>query len=129
MYKEEKDDLLCAQAALDTVHSDSVWHPLHTKEGDEISMFLVPCLWGSISTFSGIFFALFFAMQLALVSMITVTLISSLSVFSCREQGVSVPAESKGAPSESKGYTLRCSGDLLCGYLRGCRGEEREART
>ena len=36
----------------------------------------------------------------------------------CREQGVSVPAESKGAPAESKGYTLRCSGDLLCFHLR-----------
>ena len=44
--------------------------------------------------------------------------------FPCREQGVSVPAETKGAPAETKGYTLRCSGDLLCGYLRGCRGEE-----
>ena len=44
--------------------------------------------------------------------------------FPYREQGVSVPAESKGAPTESKGYTLRCSGDFLCGYLRGCRGEE-----
>ena len=45
-------------------------------------MFLVPCLWGSILTFSGIFLPSFFAMQLAFVSMITVTLISSLSVFS-----------------------------------------------
>ena len=51
--------------------------------------------------------------------------------FPCREQGVSVPAETKsepaetkGEPAETKGYTLRCSGDLLCGYLRGCRGEE-----
>ena len=44
--------------------------------------------------------------------------------FPCGEQGVSVPAETKGAPVETKGYTLRCSGDLLCGYLRGCRGEE-----
>ena len=44
--------------------------------------------------------------------------------FPSREQGISVPAESKSAPAESKGYTLRCSGDLLCGYLRGCRGEE-----
>ena len=23
-------------------------------------------------------------------------------------------------------YTLRCSGDLLCGYLRGCRGESKK---
>ena len=38
-------------------------------------------------------------------------------LFPCIEQGVSVPAETKC-------YTLRCSGDLLCGYLRGCRGEE-----
>ena len=64
------------------LHSDSLWHPLHTKEGDEISMFLVPCLQSSISTLSFSFLALFFAMQLALVTMITITPTLSMSVFS-----------------------------------------------
>ena len=63
-------------------------------------------------------------MQLALVSLITVTLISSLSVFSLGRTRVFVPADSKGAPAESKGYILRCGSYLLCGCLRGCRGEE-----
>ena len=63
-------------------HNDSLWHPLHTKEGDEISLFGGPCLQSSISTFSFSFLALFFAMQLALVSMITITPTLSLSVFS-----------------------------------------------
>ena len=43
-----------------SVHNDSLWHPLHTKERDEISMFLVPCLQSSISTLSLSFLALFF---------------------------------------------------------------------
>ena len=42
------------------LHSDSLWHLLHTREGDEISMFLVPCLQSSSSTLSFRFFALFF---------------------------------------------------------------------
>ena len=41
-------------------HNDSLWHPLHTKEGDEISMFCGPCLQSSISTLSFSFLALFF---------------------------------------------------------------------
>ena len=41
-------------------HNDSLWDPLHTKEGDEISMFWGPCLPSSISTLSFGFFALFF---------------------------------------------------------------------
>ena len=41
-------------------HNDSLWHPLHTKEGDEISMFWGPCLQSSISTLSFSFLALFF---------------------------------------------------------------------
>ena len=65
------------------VHNDSLWHPLHTKAGDEISMFWGSCLQSSISTLSFSFWALFFfAMQLALVSMITITPTLSLSVFS-----------------------------------------------
>ena len=56
--------------------------PWHTKEGDEITMFLVPCLQDSISTPSGSFWAIFFAVQIVLVSMITITIILSLSVFS-----------------------------------------------
>ena len=42
-------------------HNDSLWHPLHTKEGDEISMFWRPCLQSSISTLSFSFLALFFS--------------------------------------------------------------------
>ena len=45
-------------------------------------MFLVPCLQSSISTLSISFLALFFAMQLALVSMITITPTLSLGVYS-----------------------------------------------
>ena len=41
-------------------HNDSLWHPLHTKEGDEISMFWGPCLQSSISRLSFSFLALFF---------------------------------------------------------------------
>ena len=63
-------------------HSDSLWHPLHTKEGDEISMFLVPCLQAQFQHFLSAFWSPFFAMQLALVSMITTTPTLSLSVFS-----------------------------------------------
>ena len=63
-------------------HNDSLWDPLHTKEGDEISMFWGPCLQSSISRLSFSFLALFFAVQLALVSMITITPTLSLSVFS-----------------------------------------------
>ena len=87
-----------------------------------------PCFWclalGLNFNIFWNFFAHFFAMQLALVSMITVTLISSLSVFSLQRTRCFRTPESKGAPAESKGYTLRCSSDLLCGYLCGCRGEE-----
>ena len=42
------------------MHNDSLWHPLHTKAGDEISMFWGPCLQSSISTLSFSFWALFF---------------------------------------------------------------------
>ena len=42
-------------------HNDSLWHPLHTKEGDEISMFWRPCLQSSISTLSFSFLGLFFS--------------------------------------------------------------------
>ena len=41
-------------------HNDSLWPPLHTKEGDEISIFWGPCLQSSISTLSFSFLALFF---------------------------------------------------------------------
>ena len=41
-------------------HNDSLWHPLHAKEGDEISMFWGPCLQSSISRLSFSFLALFF---------------------------------------------------------------------
>ena len=41
-------------------HNDSLWHPLHTKGGDEISMFWGPCLQSSISRLSFSFLALFF---------------------------------------------------------------------
>ena len=41
-------------------HNDSLWHPLHTMEGDEISMFWGPCLQSSISRLSFSFLALFF---------------------------------------------------------------------
>ena len=41
-------------------HNDSLRHPLHTKEGDEISMFWGPCLQSSISTLFFSFLALFF---------------------------------------------------------------------
>ena len=44
----------------DALHNDSLWHPLNTKEGDEISMFYGPCLQSSISTLSFSFLALFF---------------------------------------------------------------------
>ena len=90
-----------------------------------------PCFWclvfgAQFQHFLEFFLPSFFAMQLALVSMITVTFISSLSVFFMQRtrRFLRIPAETKGAPAETKGYTLRCSGDLLCGYLRGCRGEE-----
>ena len=101
-------------------HNDSPWHPLHRKEGDEISMFWGPCLQSPISTLSFRFLALFFfAKQLALVSMITITPTFSLSVFSLQRTSISVPVESSGAPAESSGYTLRCSGDFTCGHFRG----------
>ena len=41
-------------------HNDSLWHPLHTKGGYEISMFWGPCLQSSISRLSFSFLALFF---------------------------------------------------------------------
>ena len=41
-------------------HNDSLCHPLHTMEGDEISMFWGPCLQSSISRLSFSFLALFF---------------------------------------------------------------------
>ena len=41
-------------------HNDSLWHALHTKKDDEISMFWGPCLQSSISTLSFSFLALFF---------------------------------------------------------------------
>ena len=107
-------------------HRDSLWHPLHTKEGDELPMFLVPCLQSSISTHS---FSSFFAMQLALVFMITTTSTLSLSIFPCREQGFSIPAENSGAPAESSGYTLRCRGDLTCGHFRSRRGEAEKPKN
>ena len=50
----------CGMPDLGACHSDSLWHPLHTKEGDEISMFLLPCLQSSISTLSFSFLELFF---------------------------------------------------------------------
>ena len=71
----------CKVIPLSDEHSDSLWHPLHTKEGDEISL-------GALSselnfnTFFQLFLRYFFAMQLALVSMITITTALSLSVFS-----------------------------------------------
>ena len=40
-------------------HNDSLRHPLHTMEGDEISMFWGPCLQSSISRLSFSFLALF----------------------------------------------------------------------
>ena len=43
-----------------TTHNDSLWHPLHAKEGDEISMFWGRCLQSSISRLSFSFLALFF---------------------------------------------------------------------
>ena len=87
-------------------------------------MFLVPCFWASISIFSGIFLPIFLLCSQLLWLWSQSPLSRFWVSFPCREQGVSVPAESKGTPAESKGYTLRCSGDLLCAYLRGCRGEE-----
>ena len=43
--------------------------------------------------------------------------------FLAEKPGLSVPAESSGAPAKSSGYTFRCSGDLTCGHSRGCRDE------
>ena len=104
-------------------------HPLHTKEGEEISMFLVPCLQSSISTLFSAFWCSFFAIQLALVSMITITLPCLWASFAYRGQSFSVPAESSGAPAESSGYTLRFSGDLTCGHFRGRRGEAEKPKN
>ena len=50
----------CQASAVRGCHNDSLWHPLHTKEGDEISMFWGPCLQSSISRLSFSFLALFF---------------------------------------------------------------------
>ena len=54
--KEQQLWQVCREA-----HNDSLWHPLHTKEGDEISMFWRLCLQSSISTLSFSFLALFFS--------------------------------------------------------------------
>ena len=93
-----------------------------------------PCFGGLVfraqfQDFFSAFWRSFFAMQLALVSLITITPTLSLSVFPCRERGFSVPAESSGAPAESSGYTLRCSGDLTCGHFRGRRGEAEKPKN
>ena len=40
-----------------------------------------------------------------------------------------MPAESSGAPAESSGYTLRCSGDLTCGHFRGRRDEAEKPKN
>ena len=48
------------EAFVGPVHNDSLWHPLHTKEGDGIFMFWGPCLQSSISRLSFSFLALFF---------------------------------------------------------------------
>ena len=45
-------------------------------------------------------------------------------LFLAENKAFPYPRRVRAHPAESKGYTLRCSGDLLCGYLRGCRGEE-----
>ena len=94
----------------------------------------LPCFWCLVfrtqfQCFLGVFWRYFFAAKLALVSMITITLISSVSVFPCRERGFSVPAENRGAPVESRGFILRCCGDLTCGYFRGCRTEAEKPKN
>ena len=63
-------------------HNDSLWHPLHTKEGDEISMFGGLVFRAQFQHFLSAFWRSFFAMQFALLSMITITPTLSLSVFS-----------------------------------------------
>ena len=93
-----------------------------------------PCFGGLVfraqfQHFLSAFWRSFFAMQLAPVSMITITPTLSLSVFSLQRTGFSVPAESSGAPAESSGYTLRCSGDLTCGYFRGRRDEAEKPKN
>ena len=89
-------------------HSDSLWHSLQTKEGDEISMFGGPCLQSSISTLSFSFLALFFfccAVSSCVYDHNHPYLVSE-RLFLAENKAFSVPAESSGAPAESSGYTL-----------------------
>ena len=56
-YARASEDM---RSSFTPLANDSLWHPLHTKEGDEISMFWGPCLQSSISRLSFSFLALFF---------------------------------------------------------------------
>ena len=129
--EDRKKGMLFGHFSLaDVSHNDSLWHPLHTKEGDEISMFWGPCLQSSILRLSFSFLGLFFcyAVSSCVYDHNHPYLVSEAS-FPCRERGFSVPAESSGAPAESSGYTLRCSGDLTCGHFRGRRGEAEKPKN
>ena len=91
---------------------------------------LGPCLQSSISTLSFSFLALFFSMQLATVSMSTLTPTLSPSVFSLQRTGL---FRTCGELWRTRGelwlYSLRCSGDLTCGHFRGRRGEAEKPKN
>ena len=111
-------------------HNDSLWHPLHTKEGDEISMFWGPCLQSSISRLSFSFLALFFCYAVSsCVYDHNHPYLVSERLLLAENEAFPLPAESSGAPADSSGYTLRCSGDLTCGHFRGRRGEAEKPKN
>ena len=111
---------MCAISPYTVIHDSTLG--IQRPKGDEITMFLVPCLQDSISTLSGSSLAISFAVELALVSMMTITVISSLSVFSWQRTRIFCIRGEQGRTRGEQGYTLRCC-DLTCGYFRGCRTE------
>ena len=65
-----------------SIYSDTLWHP-----GIQSKVTKLPCFWCLVfrtqfQHFLGVFWQSFFAVQIVLVSMITITIILSLSVFS-----------------------------------------------
>ena len=114
------------QSSKGDIHNDSLWYPLHTKEGDEISMFWGPCLQSSISTLSFSFLALFFCYAVSsCVYDHNHPYLVSERLFLAENKAFPYLRRALAHPRRAPGYTLRCSGDLTCGHFRG-RGDEAE---
>ena len=110
-------------------HSDSLWHPFHTKADDEISTFLVRCLQSSISTVSFNFLALFFcyAVSSCVYDQNHLHLVSE-RLFLAENKAFPYLRRALAHPPRALAI-LRCSGDLTCGHFRGRCGEAEKPKN